>query len=363
MSIFDRALNRIQENMAREINCIPWGLPRFELYNPGIIKKRYSIITANSGVGKSLLTDHIYLYNVYDFYKNNPGLKVKIFYYSLEIDKETKLIQGIGRKLYMDYGITIDNKTLLSYSKNRCTEDIIEKINTTRDYFSALEDILDIFDDNINPMGIYKQVVDYAQSNGKVFEKDFEFTQSDGSIEIKKRFDYYKSNHSDEYIFIIVDHAGLLTEEKGFDGTKTIKGTIDKHSGNMVRLRNRYGYNPVLIYQQTAAKESNESFKLNKLEASREGLGESKTPVRDCDIMLGLFSPALHEIPVYRKYDITKLRDNYRFIQVLKDRYGEPNIATHLYFNGAVGFFKELPKAEDMTLDIYNNIHKLAIPK
>ena len=362
MSIFDRAIGRIQENMVKEINCIPWGLPRFEVYNPGIIKKRYAIITANSGVGKSSFADHMYLYNVYDFIKKNPGIKAKIFYYSLEIDKETKLINGISRRLFTQFGIVADSKTLLSYSKNRCSQEILEKINLTRDYFEELEDVLIISDDNINPLGIYKDIEAYANTNGKTFYKNTEFTKPDGTTETKVGFDYYIPNNPDEYVFIIVDHAALLNEEKGFDGNKTIKGTIEKHSLNMVKVRNRYSYNPVLIYQQSAAKESNESVKLNKLEPSREGLGESKVPTRDCDLMLGLFSPALHELPTYRKYDITRLKDNYRFLQVLKDRYGEMNVSTHLYFNGAVGYFAELPKADEMSTDKYVNIHKLMKP-
>lgn len=48
--IFDRALKRINENMLNEHNCIPWGLPRFENVVPGIMQKKYYLITANTGI-------------------------------------------------------------------------------------------------------------------------------------------------------------------------------------------------------------------------------------------------------------------------------------------------------------------------
>lgn len=55
-SLYHRVLNSIIEKRNRilngKINCIPWGLPRFERDFPGIEKGKYYLITANSKVGK-----------------------------------------------------------------------------------------------------------------------------------------------------------------------------------------------------------------------------------------------------------------------------------------------------------------------
>lgn len=50
MSVFDRALSRIEENRDKRFNCIPFTevLPRFSEYLPGITQKTYYQITANS---------------------------------------------------------------------------------------------------------------------------------------------------------------------------------------------------------------------------------------------------------------------------------------------------------------------------
>jgi len=58
MSLYDRVLGKITEQRERllsgKINCIPWGLPRFEEQCPGIQQGNYYLLTANSKVGKVL---------------------------------------------------------------------------------------------------------------------------------------------------------------------------------------------------------------------------------------------------------------------------------------------------------------------
>lgn len=58
MSLFKRVHNNLKERRERllngKINCIPWGLPRFENQLPGIEQGKYYLITANSKVGRFL---------------------------------------------------------------------------------------------------------------------------------------------------------------------------------------------------------------------------------------------------------------------------------------------------------------------
>lgn len=57
-SLYSRVYNTLVEKRERiisgKINCIPWGLPRFENENPGIEQGKYYLYTANSKVGKIL---------------------------------------------------------------------------------------------------------------------------------------------------------------------------------------------------------------------------------------------------------------------------------------------------------------------
>lgn len=45
-------IKRRKRLLSGNVNCIPWGLPRFENENPGIEKGKYYLITANQKVGR-----------------------------------------------------------------------------------------------------------------------------------------------------------------------------------------------------------------------------------------------------------------------------------------------------------------------
>lgn len=75
-----------------------------------------------------------------------------------------------------------------------------------------------------------------------------------------------------------------------------------------------------------------------------------------------IFSPFRHKQSTYLKYNITKLKDNYRRIAIDFDRNGQA-CETSVYFNGAVNYFKELPKVESIVDSTYTNIHELMKPK
>lgn len=74
------------------------------------------------------------------------------------------------------------------------------------------------------------------------------------------------------------------------------------------------------------------------------------------NVVLGLFSPFKYELPEYQHYDITKLKDNVRFLEVLVNRGGSPGGLVALYFDGAVNYFNELPRPEERGAlnEIYN---------
>lgn len=118
-------------------------------------------------------------------------------------------------------------------------------------------------------------------------------------------------------------------------------------SDYLIKLRNRFNYIPVVVQQQAASQESVENKKANKLKPSLDGLGDNKMTQRDCNVAIGLFSPFRHEIPEYMGYDITFFKNNIRFLEVLANREGSAGDICPLYFDGAVNYFKELPKPKD----------------
>lgn len=132
----------------------------------------------------------------------------------------------------------------------------------------------------------------------------------------------------------------------------TIQQTInDLSSKYFIQLRNKYKQIPVLVQQQSFQGENLESIKSNAMKPSLANLAESKLTARDANVTFGIFSPFKFQIPDYHGYNIKILKDQVRFLEILASRDGGSGSICPLYFNGAVNYFKELPKAND-TIEI-----------
>lgn len=120
--------------------------------------------------------------------------------------------------------------------------------------------------------------------------------------------------------------------------------------------------NIVVNVQQQAAAAQAEQFTMSgnsiveKVRPSAEGLGDNKLSSRDCDLLLGIFNPDKYGIEEYKDYDLTRIGKNYRELSILLNRNGISSANIGLYFNGACNYFKELPRASEMTEDLYRMI-------
>lgn len=344
-NLFLRTLNTVQNKRDRilsgKINCIPWGLPRFEAQLPGIEKGKYYLFTANSKVGKTQITDWLCLYNtVRQIIDEDLNIKLKIFYFTLEMSKEEKMLSAFANILYVKEGIRVSPTDLKSTKADKVlSQDIIEKIKQYEPYFKKIEEIVEFIDDIRNPTGIYKLIRRYALANGTLHTKKIEIRGVITEIE-----DYYEPNHEEEYVMIIIDHISLIdTESIGNRQLTLAESMVHLSSNYLIKLRNRFGYIPVVVQQQAAAQESVENKKANKLKPTLDGLGDSKLIGRDANVIIGLFSPFRHELTEYYGYDISKFRDNIRFLEIVGGREGGAGTTSPLYFDGAVNYFKELP--------------------
>jgi len=80
------------------------------------------------------------------------------------------------------------------------------------------------------------------------------------------------------------------------------------------------------------------------------------------NVVIGLFSPDRFGLPKWpmnseRYYDVTRLRDGCRFMEVLANRDGEMGGVCPLLFDGAVCDFRELPPPGDPALEaVYEEV-------
>lgn len=362
-SVYEQILlNKKLREEGKDIS-IPFPFPRFSEEIPGIQQGRYIITTAGSKVGKTKFTDSLFLYGPYRFIKENKtNIKVKILYFSLEMSKEDKLKEALSYFLYVYKDIRISPDRMDSIFKNYILGN--KESEAIRELEPVIEEFLEtvtFVDHTRNAYGIYKAVRNHAHSHGHYIDKDQNILNTEwiekGLFEEAKKVYKYIPDDQDEFVIVITDHISLLTPENG----ETLHETMGKFSSNYcIGMRDRWKYIIVNVQQQMAAQESVENAQNNMIRPSANGLGDNKLTGRDCDMMLGLFSPYRFKKREWEGYDITKLQDSYRELSVILNRRGS-SIMTDLYFDGCVNYFKELPRPDSMTSEIYKQLEERKI--
>ena len=341
-------IKRRQKILDGGINSIPSPFVRFRTDFLGIEQGKYYVITASTKASKTQFTSYTFLYTPLLFAYHNPDkVRLKIFYYALEETPEDVMRRFMSHLIYeLSNGtIEVSPEDLRSSRNDKPLSQEVLNFMEREDYkniISFFENSI-IFSTSENPTGVYKECKEYAEEHGIVHYKKVKVKDELGIEKEVDKFDFYEPDDADEYKIIIYDHVSLISAERGL----TLKQSIDKLSEYCVLLRNRYGFSPVVIQQQAFAGESLDAFKENKIRPTVANLSDSKYPSRDCNMCIGLFSPYKHELPDYKGYNISILKDNVRFAEVLINRGGQQGGLIALYFNGAVCDWRELPPPND----------------
>lgn len=354
MSYFNSVMAYLKGKRERAIsglyNCIPWPFPRFRSILPGTQMGRFIIVTANQKVCKTKFCDFVYVYETLFFVMQHPEVKVKILYFCLEESPRKKFTEFLCHLLYRLDKIIISPTELESTDKDHpVPEKILELLESDRyqAYIKKFEEMVEYIDSEKNPTGINKKCRDYALSHGHLNFKTID-TKDPLGMDVKKQIidpvNPYTPDDPEEYRIAILDNASNIATESGMKKMET----IEKMAKYAITLRDQLAYTFILIQHQAQAQEGIENFKLNKIKPSSDGLADCKTTTRDANMVIGLYSPFKYGLPEYEKYDITKFRNHIRFMEIIEDRdYGANGNICPLYFDGAVSFFSELPRADD----------------
>jgi replicative DNA helicase len=159
-------------------------------------------------------------------------------------------------------------------------------------------------------------------------------------------------NDPNAIVIVVVDHMSLLTAEKNKDTghMMTLHQTMAHWSTNycLKQLTKHWNWAVVNIIQQEQSGEQ-EQFTMKgdsvqkKTEPALANFANNKEIQRDAKVVFGVYSPDRFGFPDYHKYDINRMKDTFRAIKILKNRYGAPNKYVHFLFDGATNRFKELP--------------------
>jgi hypothetical protein len=342
---FELLRNEVTAGYEGRNNGIPMGFDRLNRYI-GIRKSIYTLVGGLTGSGKTSFIDDAYVLNPFDWFisHNDPKLKLRIIYRSMERSRTYKLAKWVGRKIFMDHGVIIPVPKLLGWTE-KMTSDEHDLFLLYEDYVGQMQDVITIIDGPENPVGIAKELKAHALQHGRIEQVD----------EYNKR---YFPNDENVITIVIIDHIGLLKTTKD---QSTKKDAIDKMSDELRYARDFYGYTPVVVSQFNRSISNIVRLKNGDVEPQLEDFAESSSTQNDADIVLALFDPMRYKVSDPSGYTLEKLKDQYgakyfRSLRLIKNSFGEDDVRIGLGFMGQLGIFKELPKSKDMTDDIYQSV-------
>lgn len=335
---FEQLKQEVQLGLEGRNGGIPMGFDRLNRYI-GIRKSMYFLVGGLTGSGKTSFIDDAFVLNPFDWYigQNDPNIKLRIIYRSMERTRVYKLAKWVGRRIFLDHGVVIPVPKLLGWTE-KMTKDEHDLFLMYQDYMGQMDEVITIIDGPENPVGVAKELKAHALQNGRIEQVD----------EYNKR---YFPNNEREITMMIIDHIGLLKTTK--DQT-TKKQAIDKMSDELRYARDFYGYTPVVVSQFNRDISNPIRIKNGDVEPQLEDFAESSQTQNDADIVLALFDPMRYKVDDPSGYSLDKLKDSYgakyfRSLRLIKNSYGEDDVRIGLGFMGQIGMFKELPRKNNMT--------------
>lgn len=366
LSHFDRILNRIDLGREGKTAYIPvgWGNKEDGFHGfPGMAKhfgverSRYTVIAGDTGTGKSAFADQMYVLAPIDFLIANPDYPVKFEAIVWKMERKDEAIaKWMSQVIWNRHKILTDYRTLMSYSdRGRLPDKVYEVVTMTKDYFDQVFTYVQLHGSK-NPTGIYHALNEYAMSRGTV-----EFEVEEGEGKKKKKYKSYTPNDPMLITTVMVDHIGIVDEERRDDKLLGDKALIDKTSEYLRKARDRYGFSPVVTQQLNRGMGDSRRRTQMVLKPEKSDFEGSSRPMQDSDLTMAFLDPSKFDKDEYFGYQIepTMSEEGYcrfRGLHVIKNSYGADNLHFGLGFMGEIGKFSELPAPNLMTPEFYANL-------
>ena len=359
-SIFKKLLIEVEQGLKGNNTGVSFGLKKLSKFIPNIQKKRIVTIAAGSGVGKTSLALYMYIYSAYEHIRRDLTVDYKCIFYTMEIDAVSAMTKLVSLKLFVDHKILVDPDLILSSNSDRKLPlHIKELIDNYLEYFEDLEKYVEFISDPTNPTGISKKVQAEMMKCGTVQWSNSKGIACSSTDEDKKSFEYTANNPKAIRVFM-VDHSGCLRKEQDAINTKEI---IDLFCDKAVYARNKYGASFVILSQlnrslssatRTMHTAKDKDYEL--LLPSSNDLKGTGNLFESSDIVLYAFNPSESGIKEFIGYNTARLKDRFRVIGIMKNRYGKSNIQAGYGFLGESNYFLDIPSPTEMLEKHYSTI-------
>lgn len=316
------------------------GLSKLDKIIGGIQPSRYYVIGAGSSVGKSALV----IYMMYNLLKtsNDP---ITFIYYSLELGSEIILSKILGLYCAEEFGVYLTTNDIMSF-ETPISEENYQYLLKAQSWFDNLKHEIIIIDKGLSARILYKETMPILSEKG--------YTETINGKEV------YYLNEPNRKIIGIIDHLSLVRPEEN----RNKKAEMDLVSSYIVTIKRKFKMSWFVLMQQNRDSSSMDRRKADLSEPGLNDLKDTSSAAEDADVVLQLFFPYREKLTTYRGYKILGedgIKRAMRSCIISKNRYGIANQVIPLGFYGSVGWFKELPKPEEINkfsdyIDESNNI-------
>lgn len=343
ITLLDRTLARIQRGRDKgRVNSVKTGIPMYDDLIDGTTQGTMYLYGAETSVGKTTFVRDKHIYTPYEYYKvvNDPSKFDVLFVdFSLEMSPEINMAAAMSRKLFLQEGIVLPVKRILKNLSDEHMDIIMKKIAP---YFDDFQKKMMVIDEDLNPDKYHEILMEVAKMTGTFAKEGRWISECDGWV----------AKNPNQFVILVVDTVNLAEDDHD-----SIKRVIDRISRISVWFRNKCGFIPIIIQQFNADISGVERVhKFGLKTPMLRDFEDSKRPVKDADIVVGLYDPIRHmkqDEVLFHGYDIAFLRNWFRSLHLMKNRFGENNRYVPLKFDGAVGVFEQMPSVEDMTIEKY----------
>lgn len=300
-----------------------------------IQQRRYDLIFAPTSIGKTAFLNSTYVFGAIEFIQNNPGYvhRLEIIYYSLEIPPEEQMAKHVAGLIWKDYGILTEINEILSKGDKHISPEIELLLNTYNDKMNQIQEEFIRFKTSMSPKSLFRDLITYAEKRGEVVRDD-----DDNIIN-------YIPHDPGLITLVIIDHIGHINY-KDFSSKKE---AIDMASKHLVFFRNMFNFSPVVVSQINRDKNQKHRQAEEGWMPELSDIKDTGNLAEDANTVMGLESPFYVGVDKCLGYDISKFRDRYRLLKLLKNRDGKRNILVSFLFIGEYGGYYQLPPADQLT--------------
>lgn len=326
--IANKLLEEIDRGRLGLNHGIGMGLPKLEGIIDGVCRETYTLILSNSGAGKTSFALYAYVYKPLMEHLNDDDFK--ILYFSLEMNEVSLYVKLLSIYIFETYGIELSFKKILSREREFVlSEEHYDIVKQALPWVEKISSKLEIYDKSVSANKVYAILKSRLEGMGT-------FTESETRL-------IYTPNNPNLIYNVVIDHIGLIRSQPG-----QLKQEIDLLSGYLVTLREKCGISPVVIQQANREQGNIERFKQGKSAFTINDAKDSGNTVQDCNVMIAIYNPHRDGLKTYKKYNIEQLESNFRSIMVLKNRFGDCDCEVGVNFFGAINYFHELPKPDEI---------------